>query len=144
MFRERTYRMNVVLLGLAMTVGCVVVFEVLRMWLEELPHVWESRSIATFLIVGLWIMGAAMWAMFPTFTGRDGLRGTDGIGRFHEVRWEDIQKVSSISGFLWIRHGKPGKALCLPMFLNDWRGFRDDILLHAPEDNPLRAYVMRR
>ncbi|RYG47777.1 hypothetical protein EON79_06410 [bacterium] len=146
MFRERTYRIDLVLYGLASTILCVLILEGLRVGagMEELPHVWESRLIALIILVGTWGMCAIVRAVLPVFTGPDGIRAPDGLGRFHDVRWEEITKVSSIVGFLWVRHGKWGKALCFPMFLNDWSGFRGEVMRYASEDNPLRNYLFRR
>lgn len=143
MFRERKFRFNVWALGIVFTtllVGTTLLLNPPDRWL------WVVRRDALHLIslaALIWLFCGVLWALFPVFAGPDGLRATDGLGRFHDVPWDDITRVTSVSDFYWIRHGKWGKALCFPKFLEDKKGFREYVVQHAPEGNPLREYLQR-
>lgn len=141
MFREHRYRINPWPLGIVLTIFGMLSMQFLIVGISDVSSM-ESYVPDFAPVVGaMWLLTGFAWKFFPVFTGPDGLRATDGIGRYQNVRWEEIQKVSTFLGFLWIRHGKWGKALCLPIFLRDWPAFQKDVLLHAPDENPLRNYL---
>ena len=126
-------------LGGAMTVGVVLMSKLLTLTGRWRSEIWSDPLFALVALAALWLCAGVLWALFPVYVGPAGLRATDGIGRYHDVRWEEIEGVSSICGFLWVRHGRLGKALTVPKFLEDARGFREAVAQHAPEGNPLRA-----
>ncbi len=141
MFRERRFRFNVWVLGAATTAGILLVSKLLTITGRWRSDLWTNPFVAVVTLAALWLLVGLAWTFFPTYVGPAGLRSTDGVGRYHDVRWDEIQGVSSFCGFYWIRHGKPGKALTVPKFLEDKTGFREAVAQYAPEGNPLRAAV---
>ena len=141
MFRERKFRFNLWTLMPVFTVGVAVGIEVLLLMGHRNAHLWRYPLAMVGTLAASGLFCGIIWTLFPVHAGTEGLRGTDGVGRFHDVRWNEMTKVSSLFGFYWVRHGKLGKSLCFPKFLEEKRGFRDYVLQHAPEDNPLREYL---
>ncbi len=139
MFRERKFRFNVWVLGAAVTVAILLISKLLTLTGRWHSDIWSDAFFAVLTLAAVWLATGLMWAFVPTYVGPAGLRATDGVGRYHDVRWEEIEGVSSVCGFLWVRHGRLGKALTVPKFLEDKAGFREAVALYAPEGNPLRA-----
>ena len=73
----------------------------------------------------------------------DGIRSTDGLGRYHTVRWEEIRSVRIFCGFYHVQQGKFGKALMFPVFLARQKEFRADMISRTPEENPLRQFLQK-
>lgn len=140
-FRERKFRFSVISLGAVSTAVVVILSEVFSPRSVRLFSLPEYAVGYVSILAGMWFFFFVLRHLYPTYAGPDGLRSYDGIGRYIDVPWNDIQKVSAIVGYLWIRHGKLGRALCVPKFLEDWNGFRGYVLDHAPEGNPLRSYL---
>ena len=83
------------------------------------------------------------WKVFVVKLLPEGIRSTDGLGRYHMVRWEDIRSVRNICGFYYIQHGKIGAALMFPMFLWKARECRQDVILRTPPENPFRQFLQK-
>ena len=144
MFRERTFRINLLPFALFLVGVALLVIEVPRVatWRQEPLTLFGSYEWT--MLGSMALLATGIWAAFPQHAGPDGLRGTDGVGRYHDVRWEEIGRVSSILGFLWVRHGKKGKALMMPKFMADGFGFREYVRRNAPDGNPLKSYLLAR
>jgi len=143
MFREQKFRINLWLLGSAVTVGTFLILEALTSTGRWHSHILSDLGVSAVALIALWGLCAVVWFIYPVYIGTDGLRAPDGIGRVHEVRWDEIRQVSGLLGYYWVRHGKLGKALCIPMFLEDRAGFKESVRRYAPEGNPLRTYLTR-
>lgn len=144
MFRERTYRFSWGVLAAFMLVAVLLGVRVL-VGVRNLNGLGRyNGTVDTGGVVALVLMCLALRYLCVVHVGPDGLRTTDGVGRYHDVRWEAMRRVRNVLGFLWVPHGKPGSALCFPIFLDDAAGFREYVLAHAPEDNPLRIYFAAR
>ena len=143
MFRERTFRFNGVILATFMSVAALLGMRVL-VGVRNLDGLGPyNPRLDTILVAVLVACCFALRFLFVVQVGPDGLRTTDGVGRYHEVPWDAMRRVRNILGFLWVPHGTLGSALCFPIFLDHSAAFRDYVVAHAPEGNPLRAYLMR-
>jgi hypothetical protein len=141
-FRSRRFRTHSVKMGVLISLSALLLH---LAWAGARSRPADLSAPWSALIVGLsFAVSALVVLLFPIHVGRDGLRAYDGIGRYHDVRWEEIEKASHPLGFYWVRHGRPGKALCFPVFMEDDEWFRRSVIALAPPGNPLRTLVESR
>ena len=142
-FRERKFSFSLPVLAAFFFAGVSLTLYVMERGLRLPGLVSPPAVLLTLAIVSI-LFSAALRALFPVYAGPQGLRATDGVGRYQEVLWDDMRTVSNWPGFIHVAHGRLFAALMLPLFLEDSAGFREYVLTHAPEGNPLRAYLARR
>ena len=82
--------------------------------------------------------------IYAVHVGPDGISTLDGFGRRHDVRWDAMRRTGSFLGFLHVPHREAGTAIWIPLFLDDAVEFREYVIAHAPEGNPLRTYLAAR
>ncbi len=144
MFREHTFRFSwpvlAAFMAAAVVVGDRVFFAIKRMPQPSLAD-WGFDALQIGLVVLFCVL---VRRLFVVQVGVNGVRSTAGIGRYHDVRWDAMRSVRTVTGFLWIPYGKPGAALMFPLFLDRSAEFRNYVLAHAPAGNPLRAYLAAR
>ena len=141
MFRERTYRSNFVVVSLAVTVVLLVMLPFMPGGLGYLVRLPGYLPGVLEIIAGVWVFFYFVCRLCTMAVGPLGVRGYNGIGMYYDVPWSAMQSVSAIWPYILVRHGKWGSAVCIPLFLTDQKGFRDYVLQHAPEGNPLRKYL---
>jgi hypothetical protein len=106
----------------------------------------SNQAIYVMLLLNLFLFSGLtlfIWAIFVVRVTDQGIRTTDGIGRFHSVRWENMQSVRNICGFYHVKHGKTGTALMFPVFLTNSREFRADVIARTPPENALRQFLQK-
>lgn len=143
-FRERTFRFNLVVVAAVMALACWLGVRLGTRSFVRPSLFFSSWPTDLGMLVATVVLCAVLRWLFVVQVGPDGLRTTDGVGRYHEVRWDAMRRVTNVTGFLWIPHGKLGKALMFPLFLERSAEFRDYVMAHAPAGNPLRTYLERR
>lgn len=104
------------------------------------PTTYVPLLVSLFLISTLTLF---IWAVFVVRVADEGIRTTDGIGRFHSVKWENMRSVRTICGFYHVKHGKVGTALMFPVFLANPREFRADVIARTPPEIALRQFVQK-
>jgi hypothetical protein len=95
-------------------------------------------------VFGLLVLLPLVW-FYKTGVGPEGVRGCNFWGVYRDAPWEDFRSVSPIN-FLGLRflraHTTRGWGpLWLPIFLNDWQGFRDLVLEYAGPEHPLSRAI---
>lgn len=136
MFRERAFRSSPLVLALFLTtVELVAIPFVASPAVLGLPVFWAGLAA---LLAGIWTFSLVVCRLFPLYVGPDGLRSYNGVGIHYDVPWAAMRSVGKAPGYLLVRHGRWGSALCVPVFLSDQAGFAEYVRAHAPEDNPLR------
>jgi hypothetical protein len=102
------------------------------------------------------ITGASLLMLFTALINRffyvevreGGVRGYDFWGRYHFVDWREMEKVEHRRvlnlTFLRIFYRSGKSPLWLPLFLKKREQFSSAVARLAPEDNPLKDYLIRR
>ena len=106
-----------------------------------------SQLIAACLVsygVSVAIMMMVGHHYFWLYVTSDGIRSYDGLGLYHDVRWDQMRSTYRLIlfpgiSYTCVRHSAGGFAIVIPHFLNDFAQCRDNVLRLAPASNPLRA-----
>jgi hypothetical protein len=115
-------------------------------WQLSGPPGLASTAFAIYLggaVTFMALFVAFCWQFFVVKLLPDGIRSTDGLGRYHTVRWEGIRSVRIFCGFYHVQQGKFGKALMFPVFLVRPNEFRADVISRTSEENPLRQFLQK-
>lgn len=103
-----------------------------------------GAALVTYAIsVALMMMAANHF--YWVYVMSDGLRSYDGLGIYHDVRWEDMKGTYQLKLFpgvtyTCIRH-TGGFAIAIPRFLQEFGAFRANVIRLAPPDNLYRQRV---
>jgi hypothetical protein len=140
---EKVYRVNPWPL-IVFFLGVVALLTFLSMQIRG-PSI-SNQAIYVLLLLNLFLFSGLtlfIWAVFVVRVTDKGIRTTDGIGRIHSVKWENMQSVHTICGFYHVKHGKLGTALMFPVFLANPREFRADVISRTPPENALRQFLQK-
>lgn len=75
-----------------------------------------------------------------------GLKGHDSVGRGCEIKWAEIETVPPFVlrpglKFLRVSGAAGSRVLWLPLFLTHFDLFKELVVQHAPQGNPLASYL---
>ena len=143
-FRERTDRLNLWVLLPIMVAAVFLGVRILLLVRDPKLLVISANPLDAAATVAILLFCVAYRWLYAVHVGPDGVSTLDGFGRRHDVRWDAMRRAIPFLGFLLVPHGKTGTALWVPLFLDDAAGFRESVIAHAPEGNPIRVYLAAR
>ena len=107
-----------------------------------------SLIVATLCGVGLMAIVVTYLKVFKVYVYGDRLRRYGFGGRYRDVKWEDVESITSRNfvGLKYVRiHDKcPGRNISLPPYLNEMRQFTNLVGQHAAPTNLLTRYLRER
>jgi hypothetical protein len=96
------------------------------------------------LVVFITLSSLFLVLAFPVRVGETGIQGQTAFGTGIRLRWDELDQISRFN-FLGLRYLRissknGGWALYLPLFLNDVKGFWEQVARFAEPENPLYRF----